>query len=268
MTLLTQTLQPAPSYVFHAWWIGVDWKKKKSHRKKKPWSANDFKLRGGVVCASLLLTVDMTGVSLSKLDLEWRRRQGSRRPQMRLHLRRVRVRRRTSDHRRRDDSAEAARPERAPPLPPSLVWLSRAVKYRLSPACLMADANWPPFRLSSAQMKRFPASCDGACHNLIRQIKKLTAVTLSPFRAPRLISYNDDFFFFFPHRVRWNCCSALPSTILWEGRLLRLSDIWMFVISGVLCTALRVLLHPICIGRLLISFHRTHLPLNLHLSVA
>lgn len=115
--------------------------KKKSHGKKKTWSANDFKLRGGVARASLLLTFDMTGVSLSKLDLERRRRQGSRRPQMRLHLRRARVRWRTSDHRRRDDSAEAARPERAPPLPPSLVWLSRAVIYRLSPACLMADAN-------------------------------------------------------------------------------------------------------------------------------
>lgn len=128
----------------------------------------------------LLLTFDMTRVSLSKLDLEWRQR---RRPQMRLQLRRARVSC-TSDQRRRDDSVDAVRPERAPLLPPSLVWLSRTVIYRLSPACLMADANWPPFPLSSAQMKRFPASCDGACHNLIRQIKKLTAITLSPFRAP------------------------------------------------------------------------------------
>lgn len=38
----------------------------------------------------------------------------------------------------------------------------------------------PPFLLSSAQMKRFsPPSSDGACHDLIRQIKKLSAGTLS-----------------------------------------------------------------------------------------
>lgn len=59
---------------------------------------------------------------------------------MRLQLRRARVSR-TGDQRRRNDGADAARHERAPPLPPSLVWLSRAVAYHLSPACLMADAN-------------------------------------------------------------------------------------------------------------------------------
>lgn len=105
--------------------------------EKHTWSASDeFKLRAGVARASPLLTFDMTGVSLSKLDLERRRR----RPQSRLQLRRARVSR-ASDQRRRVDGADAVRPERAPPLPPSLVWLSRAVIYRLSPACLMADAN-------------------------------------------------------------------------------------------------------------------------------
>lgn len=69
------------------------------------------------------------------------------------------------------------------PLPLSLVWLSHAVTYCLSLTCLMVDANWPPFPLSSAQMKRFPWPCDGACHNTIRQIKKLSAVTLSSFEA-------------------------------------------------------------------------------------
>lgn len=98
---------------------------------------NDLKLCGGIARASLLLALDMTAVSLSKLDLERRR---GRRPQTRLRLRRARVSR-TSDQRRRDDGADAVRPERAPPLPPSLVWLSRTVIYRLSPACLMADAN-------------------------------------------------------------------------------------------------------------------------------
>lgn len=68
-------------------------------------------------------------------------------------------------------------------LPLSLVWLSHAVTYCLSLGCLMVDANWPPFPLSSAQMKRFPPSCDGTCHNMIRQIKKLSAVTLSSFEA-------------------------------------------------------------------------------------
>lgn len=100
-------------------------------------------------------------------------------------------------------------------LPLSLVWLSHAVIYCLSLGCLMGDANWPPFPLSSAQMKRFPPSCDGACHNLIRQIKKLTAVTLSSFEAPCLISYNDDFSSLKPLQ-----CTAKHNT--WEGRLLQL----------------------------------------------
>lgn len=68
-------------------------------------------------------------------------------------------------------------------LPLSLVWLSHAVTHCLSLGCLMVDANWPPFPLSSPQMKRFPPSCDGTCHNMIRQIKKLSAVTLSSFEA-------------------------------------------------------------------------------------
>lgn len=75
----------------------------------------------------------------------------------------------------------------------SLAWLPRAVIYRLSRSCLTVDANWPPFPLSSAQMKRFPASRDGTCHNVIWQIKKLAAVTLPSSAARCLISDNDDF---------------------------------------------------------------------------
>lgn len=108
-------------------------------------------------------------------------------------------------------------PERTFLLPLSLVWLPYAVIYYLSLGCLIGDANWPSSPLSSAQMKRFPPSCDGACHNLIRQIKKLTAVTLSSFEAPSLISYNDDFSFLKPLQ-----CSAKYNT--WEGRLLQLCD--------------------------------------------
>lgn len=100
---------------------------------------------------------------------------------------------------------KSVRPEWTFLLPLSLVWLPCAVIYRLSPGCLMVDANWPPFPLSPTQMKRFPPSCDGACHNLIRQIKKLTAVTLSSFEAPCLISYNDDFFFFFTEATTAHC---------------------------------------------------------------
>lgn len=92
-------------------------------------------------------------------------------------------------------------------LPLSLVWLSHVLIYSLSPACLMVDANWPPFRLSSAQMKRFPESYDGACHNLIRQIKKLTAVTLSSSRA--LASSSIMIIF-----LQWSRSEALPNTIL------------------------------------------------------
>lgn len=92
-------------------------------------------------------------------------------------------------------------------LPLSLVWLSHAVIYCLSLGCLMVDANWPPFPLSSAQMKRFPPSCDGACHNLIRQIKKLTAVTLSSFEAVASSAIMIIF-------LHWNHRSALPNTIL------------------------------------------------------
>lgn len=51
--------------------------------------------------------------------------------------------------------------------------------------CPMVDANWPPFHLSFAQMKRFPPSSDGACHYLIQQIKELSLVTLSPHAASR-----------------------------------------------------------------------------------
>lgn len=75
----------------------------------------------------------------------------------------------------------------------SLAWLPCAVIHRLSRSCLTVDANWPPFPLSSAQMKRFPASRDGTCHNVIWQIKKLTAVTLPSSAARCLISDNDDF---------------------------------------------------------------------------
>lgn len=100
----------------------------------------------------------------------------------------------------------SVRPEWTFLLPLSLVWLSHAVIYCLSLGCLMVDANWPPFPLSSAQMKRFPASCDGACHNLIRQIKKLAAVTLSSFEA--LASSAIMIIF-----LHWNHCSALPNTI-------------------------------------------------------
>lgn len=94
-------------------------------------------------------------------------------------------------------------------LPLSLVWLSYKVIYCLSPGCLTLDANWPPFPPSPAQMKRFPASCDGACHNLIRQIKKLSAVTLSSFRALASSAVMITF-------QHLNCCSALQSTMLME----------------------------------------------------
>lgn len=106
----------------------------------------------------------------------------------------------------------SVQPERTFLLPLSLVWLSHAVIYCLSLGCLMVDANWPPFPLSSAQMKRFPPSCDGACHNLIRQIKKLTAVTLSSFEA--LASSAIMIFFSFFFCLHWNHCRALPNTIL------------------------------------------------------
>lgn len=112
-------------------------------------------------------------------------------------------------------------------LPLSLVWLSHAVIYRLSPGCLMVDANWPPFPLSSAQMKRFPPSCDGACHNLIRQIKKLSAVTLSSFGA--LASSAIMIIF-----LHWKHCGALPNTILNRARCLScvryVWHMWIFVI--------------------------------------
>lgn len=58
--------------------------KKQWKGKKKTRIANDLKLLADVARASLLLTFDLTGVSLSTLDLERRR---WRRPQMRLELR-------------------------------------------------------------------------------------------------------------------------------------------------------------------------------------
>lgn len=86
----------------------------------------------------------------------------------------------------------------------------------------MVDANWPPFPLSSAQMKRSPF-CDGACHNLIRQIKKLSAVTLSSFPASALSAIM--IIFLQQHRG-----STLTNTIFKRGWLL-----WMWSFSHSLC---------------------------------
>lgn len=105
----------------------------------------------------------------------------------------------------------SVQPERTFLLPLSLVWLSHVVIYCLSLGCLIVDANWPPFPLSSAQMKRFPPSCNGACHNLIRQIKKLSAVTLSSFQG--LASSAIMIIF-----LHWNHCSALQNAVRKRAR--------------------------------------------------
>lgn len=132
----------------------------------------------------------------------------------------------------------SVQPERTFLLPLSLVWLSHAVIYCLSLGCLMVDANWPPFPLSSAQMKRFPPSCDGACHNLIRQIKKLTAVTLSSFEAlasSAIMIFFSFFFFAFTETTAERCQTqyltghaAAAELYVWH--------IWMFVICEVFYT--------------------------------
>lgn len=102
---------------------------------------------------------------------------------------------------------KSVRPEWTSLLPLSLVWLSYVVIYCLSPGCLMVDANWPPFPLSSTQMKRFLRR---VMEHVTIWSDKLKSSLLSHCHHSKPPASSAIMMIF----LHWRNCSALQNTIL------------------------------------------------------